>query len=358
MLRIERRIIVTRAVKLIYCILSLLVAFLIGALLFVSAKVNPLSAYGTIISASFGSFKGFSEVIVRAIPLILCGTGVAFAARMLLWNIGCEGQLVMGGVSAAGVALFISPFIPEFLVIPTMILAGFLGGGLWALIPGILKSFWKVNEILTSLMLNYVAIFWFEHLYYGPWRDPEGRGFPGTAIFPQAAHLPRYLGTRIHPGIFFAILAVILVYFIFSFTRWGYEIKVTGENPEAARYAGININRNIGQVMFLSGALAGLAGMAQTGGVFFRLQHGLAAGYGYTGILVAFLSGLNPFLVILVSILFGALFVGGDHLQMSFHIPASIGDVLQASILFCFLGGTALMRYRIKLEKRKNVEDS
>jgi len=352
MLRIEKRLTINRSTKCTYILLSFLTAFIIGALLFLSAKVNPFKAYGIIISASFGSFKGFSEVIVRATPLVLCGIAVAFSARMLLWNIGCEGQLVLGGVSAAGVALFISPFIPDILVIPLMILTGLLGGGLWALIPGILKSFWKVNEILTSLMLNYVAIFWFEHLYYGPWRDPEGRGFPGTAIFPLTAHLPRYPGTRIHLGIVFAVIAVILVYFIFSYTRWGYEIKVTGENPEAARYAGIKINRNIMQVMFLSGAISGLAGMAQTAGVFFRLQQGLASGYGYTGILVAFLSGLNPFLVIIVSILFGALFVGGDQLQMFLHIPASIGDVLQACILFCFLGGTALMRYRIRLKKK------
>lgn len=346
---IENLLSVKKSTKIIIVAVSVLTVIMIGALLFISAGANPLKAYYSLFKAAFGSFYGFSEVLVKAIPLILCGLAVSFAAKSLLWNIGCEGQLIMGGVASSAVALFLPGYVPAFMILPLMVIAGFVGGGLWALIPAVLKTTCKVNEILTSLMLNYVALKWFHHLYYGPWQDPAKRGFPGTAAFIEAAHLPRFFGTRIHFGLVFAILAVFLVYFIFSYTKWGYEINVLGENPEAARYAGIKINKNIVTVMFLSGALAGLAGMAETSGIHHRLQAGLASGYGYTGILIAFLSGLNPFVVVAVSILFGVLSVGGFKVQMIAHVPSSISDVLQAVILYCVVIGSAIIRGRGKL---------
>ncbi|MGQ9631525.1 MAG: ABC transporter permease [bacterium] len=348
-LGIRRRPDVKAWVDLSISLLSVIVALALGAFLLASAGVDPIRAYRVMILGSFGSFYNFSEVLVRATPLILCGLAVGFAAKMLLWNVGGEGQLVMGGIAAAGVALFLSKFIPSSMILPAMIVAGFLGGALWAMIPAVLKAVVGVSEILTSLMLNYVAIFWLEHLFYGPWRDPAGRGFPGTAMFSDVARLPRFFGTRVHLGLAFALLAALFIYLILSYSRWGYEIRVIGESQEAARYAGMNIPKNIILVMSLSGALAGVAGMAETAGIHYRLQQGLAAGYGYAGIIVAFLGRLNPPNIVAIGILLGALFVGGDQLQIASQVPSSISLVLESAILFCVLAGEIAARYRIVL---------
>jgi simple sugar transport system permease protein len=155
--------------------------------------------------------------------MILCGLSVGLAGNMLIWNIGAEGQLVMGGIAGAGVALFGSAYIPAFLVIPVMLVAGILGGACWGLIPGFLKARLQINEIITSLMLNYVAILWLEHLYFGPWRDPAGRGFPGTAMLPDGAWFPRFWGTRIHLGLMLGLGAAVLIWFLLSYTRWGFQ---------------------------------------------------------------------------------------------------------------------------------------
>jgi len=346
---IEKGANITPLTKTFKAFFIVLAALTLGSILFIIAGVNPFKAYITMIGASFGSLYGFSEVLVRATPITLCGLSVAFAAKMLLWNIGAEGQLVMGGIFSAGVALFLSEHIPSFTVIPVMVIAGCVGGGIWASIPAVLKYWKRVDEVLTSLLLNYVAIFLFQNLYYVTWRDPAGRGFPGTAKFPGIAFLPRFFGTRVHLGLVFAVFSVFLIYFIFSYTKWGYEIRVSGESTEAARYAKIKINRNMVLVMFFSGALAGIAGMSEASGIHFRLMEGLASGYGYTGILVAFLSKLNPFLVLTTSILFGALIFGGDHLQVVAQIPSAISTVIQSIILLSVLFGALVTRYRINV---------
>jgi len=331
--------------------LSVLLALIMGGVIFLSVGANPLRAYAVMAVGAFGSFHDFSEVLVKAIPLILCGLAVAISARILLWNIGGEGQLALGGIGAAAVALFLSRHLPPPFVIPSMIVAGFLAGGLWASVAGLLKAKFGVNEILTSLMLNYVAIFWLEHLYFGPWRDPMGMGFPGTAMFPEPAWLPRFPQTRVHLGLLFGIAAAMAIHWTLSRTRWGYEIRVIGENPRAARYAGMNIDRNILWVMFLSGGLAGLAGMAEVSGIHYRLQQGLTVGYGYIGIIVAWLSRLHPGGIILVGIFLAGLLVGGDQLQSVMHLPSSVGMVLEGTLLFFVLGSDFLSRYRIKLTR-------
>jgi ABC-type uncharacterized transport system permease subunit len=196
--------------------LSILVAAILGAFLFLWVGVNPVRAYLEIFKGAFGSPYNFSEVLVRATPLILCGLSVMIAGKMLIWNIGAEGQLVMGGVAGAGVALFLSPHMPAHTVIPAMIFAGFLGGSIWGLIPGFLKARFEVNEIITSLMLNYVAIFWLEHLYFGPWRDPAGRGFPGTAVLPDPSLFPRFFGTRVHLGLIIGLAAALLIWLVLA----------------------------------------------------------------------------------------------------------------------------------------------
>jgi simple sugar transport system permease protein len=322
-----------------------------GGIVFWSAGANPFEAYAVMAVGAFGSLYDISEVLVKAIPLIFCGLAVGLAAKILLWNVGAEGQLAVGGIGSAAIALFLSPFLPPVLVLPCMVIAGFLGGGLWAAITGLLKAKLGVNEILTSLMLNYVAIYWLEHLYFGPWRDPMGMGFPGTAMFPETAWLPRFPQTRVHLGLVFCILAALIILWIFARTRWGYEIRVIGENPKAARLARMNINGYIFWVIFVSGGLAGLAGMAEASGIHYRLQQGLTVGYGYVGIIVACLAKLHPMGILFVAIFLAGLLVGGDQLQAVMHLPSSVGLVLEGTLLFFVLGSDMLSKYRVRLKK-------
>lgn len=345
---LERRLDRSRWAAALVPIASLVLALGFCALILILFGVNPLEAYRVMVEGSLGSGYALSETIVKAIPLMLTGLGVSIAFRMLFWNIGAEGQLAMGGIAAAYVALFLSQRLPSPAVLPLMVVLAILAGAVWAFIPALLRAYIGVNEILTTLMMNYIAILMVEYLYLGPWRDPQGYGFPGTAQFPEAAWLPRLTG-RIHLGIIFAVVAAALLWFILRRTRWGYEIRVIGENPRAARYAGIDIGRNVLLVMLLSGGLAGLAGMAEVAGIARRLYHGLTVGYGYTAIIVAWLANLNPWGVLLVAFLMGALLIGGDQLQVAMGLPEAVALVLQGAILFFVLGGSIFVNYRIRL---------
>jgi simple sugar transport system permease protein len=344
----EKRLTRSRRGAVLVPILSFVLALIFGGIVLLLFGINPLEAYQVMVKGSLGSGYALSETLVKAIPLMLTGLGVSIAFRMLFWNIGAEGQLAWGGIAAAFVALFLSDYVPGFMLIPLMMILAILAGAMWALIPAALKAWIGVNEILTTLMMNYIAILLVEYLYTGPWRDPGGYGFPGTAQFPEAAWLPRLTG-RVHAGLIIAILAAALVWFILSRTRWGYEIRVIGENPKAARYSGMNIARNIVLVMLLSGGLAGLAGMAEVSGIAHRLYQGLTIGTGYTAIIVAWLANLNPWGVLLVAFLMAALLVGGDQIQIALGLPAAVAGVLQGAILFFVLGGSIFVNYRVRI---------
>lgn len=359
--KLEKRLERSRLAEWLVPILSLLAALLLGAVILALAGANPWETYRAMFVGAFGSTYAFSETLVKAIPLMICGLAVSVAFRMLFWNIGAEGQLAMGGFAAAGVALFLpqyAPNMPSWLLLLAMGLAGFAMGALWGLIPALLKAYLQVNEIIITLMMNYVAVLWIEYLFYGPWKDPQGYGFPGSAPFIKAAWLPRWPGTRVHLGLLFAILAAFFIWVMLVRTKWGYEIRVIGENPRAARYAGINLVRNILLVMILSGGLAGLAGMAEVAGISHRLQKGLTAGYGFTAIIVAWLGRLNPWGVLLVAVLLAGLLVGGDQLQITMGLPASVALVLQGAILFLMLGGAFLVEYRVRIMRRPDVSAS
>jgi ABC-type uncharacterized transport system permease subunit len=359
--RVERRLERSRAAGILVPIISLVLALLFGALLLLLSGVNPWETYRAMLEGAFGTpelwgqgnFYNLTETLVKAIPLMLAGLAVSIAFRMLFWNIGAEGQLAMGGFAAAGVALFFPeqfPWIPGWAYLPLMALAGFLGGAVWGLIPAALKAYLRVNEIITTLMMNYIAVLWVEHLFYGPWKDPQGYGFPGTAQFPEYAWLPRVFG-RVHWGIFFG-LAALFIWLVLDRTKWGYEIRVIGENPNAARYSGMGLAANIMLLMLLSGGLAGLAGMSEVAGIAHRLQKGLTVGYGYTAIIVAWLGKLNPWMVLVVALLLAALLVGGDQIQISMGLPASMALVLQGAILFFVLGGDIFTQYRVRIIRR------
>ncbi len=345
--RIERRAAPTTGVAALVPLVSIMLALVLGALLLLLSGQNPLVVYGVMFNGAFGSLNGIAETIVKTIPLSLAALGVGIAFRMLLWNIGAEGQLYFGAIAATGLALYVMPWAPAVVLLPMMVLAGFVGGALWGLIPGALRAFLNVNEIITSLMLNYVAILFSEYLVHGPWRNPQGLGFPGTRTLPEAAWLPRLSPTRVHLGVLLSVIVAGVLFVILRRTWWGYEIRVIGENPRAARYAGINIPRNMLLVMAVSGGLAGIAGMSEVAGIAHQLQRSLSPGYGYTAIIVAWLARLNPWSTLVVAFLFAGLLVGGDQLQISMGLPAAIAPMLQGTILFCLLGGEVLSRYRI-----------
>jgi simple sugar transport system permease protein len=366
--KLERRMEPSRTANILVPILSIVLALVAGGVLLLIVGVNPLETYKAMVQGAFGSAYSISETLVRATPLMLTGLAVSIAFRMLFWNIGAEGQLAMGAFAASGVAIFLPKAVPgisAWVLLPLMLAAGFIGGALWGLIPAALKAFLSVNEIITSLMLNYVAILWIQYLYYGPWKDPLGFGFPGTAPFVETAWLPRLKDTewlpqlfntgRLHWGLVLAIVAAVLVWLILDRTRWGYEIKIIGENPRAARYAGISIARNILLVMIISGGLAGLAGFVQVAGISHRLQQGIVVGDGYTAIIIAWLARLNPFGVLIVAVLMAALFVGGDQIQITMGLPAAVALVLQGAILFFVLGGNFFTQYRIRWTSRQAI---
>ena len=361
-LKLQKRLEPSKTISYLVPVASFVLALLFGAVLLALAGANPWQTYRAMLEGAFGTpaqwsqgeFYALTETLVKATPIMLTGLGVSIAFRMLFWNIGAEGQLVMGGFAAGAVALWaptLLPFIPPWAYLPLMFVAGFLGGALWGLIPATLKAYLRVNEIITTLMLNYIAILWVQHLYYGPWKDPQGYGFPGTAQFPEYAWLPRLTG-RLHWGLIIALVAAAFIWLVLDRTRWGYEIRLIGENQVAARYAGISITRNVILVMLLSGGLAGLAGMTEVAGISHRLQQGLAVGYGFTAIIVAWLAKLNPWGVILVSILLAGLLVGGDQIQIVMGLPASMALVLQGAILFFMLGGDIFTGYRFRVLRR------
>jgi ABC-type uncharacterized transport system permease subunit len=343
---LEKRAQSSRLASGIVPILSILLALAIGAIIIALTGANPWEAYREMFLGAFGSGYALSETLVKTIPLILCSLGVGMAFRATLWNIGAEGQLYMGAFAAGGVALAF-PQGQGWWLIPLMLVSSFAAGALWGLIPGYLKARLNVNEIITSLLLNYVAILFFQYWIYGPWKDPMGYGFPYTAPFGEGAWLPAFLGTRIHMGLAFALLAAIVIYFFLKSTRIGYEIRVIGENPQAARYAGMNIPGTILLVFAISGGLAGLAGMGEVSGVIHRLQPAISPGFGYTAIIVAWLSRLDPWLTVLVSFLFGGLLVGGYSVR-AFGLSESLTLVIQGLILFFLLGGDILTRYRLR----------
>mgnify|MGYP001037786153 CR=1 FL=1 len=344
----EKRQEVSRTIRVLVPVFSLLFALVFGAILLLMSGVNPGTAYAAMAEGAFGDPQSLAETLVKAIPLMLTGLGVSIAFRMLFWNIGAEGQLAMGGLAATGVALYATDYLPGWSILPAAVLLGMLAGALWAAIPALLRAYLQVNETITTLMMNYVAILLVSHVYHGPWRDPDGYGFPGTARFPEVAWLPRIYG-RAHAGVFFAIIAAAILWFVLQRTKWGFELRITGENPKAARYIGIDIPKLIVVAMMVSGGLCGLAGVCEVAGVMRRLQQGLTVGYGYTAIIVAWMSQLNPWGVLIIAFLLAGLLVGGDQIQMAMGLPAAMGLVLQGALLFPMLGGSLFAEYKLRV---------
>jgi len=295
-------------------------ALVLGGIVLMVVGGDPIRAYAFMAKAAFGDIGVFSDTLVKATPLILVSLAAVVAFRMRLWNIGAEGQFYLGAFGASLVVL--TPILPPetspWLMIPAMMIMGMLAGALWGFIPGYLKAKYNVNEIISTLMMNYIAVAWNNYFIFDVWSEggfQMSRQFPKTAWLPRltdySAQVPMFRGLTIHLGFVIALIAAGVVWWIMYRSRWGYEIRLIGDNPRAARYAGINIVRNTILVMMLSGALAGLGGMLEISGVVHRLQGAISSGYGFTGIIIAWLAKLNPILVVPISILFGGLLLAG-----------------------------------------------
>lgn len=339
--------------KRIFFLFSLILAsFFIFGLILILIKKNPILIYKTIFSSTFRDFYSFSEVLVKSTPLMLTGFSVLIAIRINLWNIGAEGQLVVGAILSSIFSLYLTNYFPDCLHLPLALLMSLVGGAIWAFFPIILKLKWKINEIISSLLLNYVAIILMEHLYFGPLRDPMGFGFPGTAIFPQSVWLPRLWQTRISMAFFLVLFLIIIFYLFLEKTPWGYKVKVIGENPNAAHYAHFPQKKLLFFLFLLSGSIAGLAGGEEVLGIHRRLQQGLAVGYGYDGIIVAFLAQKNPLLISIVSIFLSILKVGAEEVQSIFHLSASFTQILEGFILLSFLMAKTISEFKLSWVKK------
>jgi simple sugar transport system permease protein len=329
---------------------AVLLGALAGGLLVQLSGYSAFIAFAAILDGSFGGTYPISQTLAAAIPLATIALGTAVAFRVQLWNIGGEGQFYMGAFGATAVELIGAPAgWPAIVLLPAMLVAGFVGGAAWALVPAWLRAWHGVNEIITTLMLNYVAILWVNYLVYGPLKDPQGHNFPFSPRFPDSATFARMGDGQLHTGLFVPIIGAVVLLLLMSRTRWGYELRVVGENAEAARYAGINVRRTMLSAMLVSGGMAGIAGMVQVAGIIHLLNGQLSNSYGYTAIVIAWLARLHPLAILLVSVLFGALVNGGYAVSQE-GIPQALGAVLQGMILFFVLGvGDVFTRYRLRV---------
>jgi len=314
---------------------AVLLSLVVGAFLIMLVQVNPLDAYGALAKGALGTVRAVTQVALRSVPLLLIGLGLLLAFRCKVWNIGAEGQFFMGALAATWVGLSFGSW-PAWVVLPAMLVAAGLAGAAWGAIPGLLKARRGTSEIVTSLLLNYVAILFVSYLVRLPMKDPQYY-LPQSAPLGDAATLFLIPGTRLHAGLLIALVCVPLVYLVLWKTPFGYRLRVVGANPTAARYAGIDVAAHVVAAMVLSGGLAGVAGMIEVAGVHHRLMTGISPGFGYTGIVVALLGRLHPIGVLLAAYFFSSLTIGADSMQRVVGLPVALTDIIQALVVLFVL---------------------
>ena len=336
-------VILQRAVAVRAPALAMLGALLVFTLLLALAGKDPFRAYFDTLVYLFGNAYGFSELIVRMIPLLLTAVAVALPTRIGLINVGGEGQLYMGAWGATAGALTFSDQ-PAVILLPVITLFGIIGGGVWALIPGILRALRLVNETISTLLLNYIAPLIVTFFIFGPWRSPESASYPQSPAFADAARLPSFFHSRIHAGLIYAMVCLAIYGFVMNRTRFGLEVRAIGGNAEAARRLGIPVFRYMLIVMFAAGGVAGLAGMAEVSAIQGRLVSEISPGYGFIGFLVSWLADGNAGGIIVMSFLFAVISSVGDILQITQGLPYAVINILMAFILFIVIarrrGGT------------------
>jgi general nucleoside transport system permease protein len=337
--------------------LGVIAALLISAMILLFLKTNPVVAYAAMFQGAFGSINGWSQSLVKATPLLLVGLGVCIAFRASVINVGGEGQIILGALAGTWFALTF-PDLPGFVLIPGCMTAGFLAGAFWGFIPGFLKARYKVNEILSTIMMNSIALQFMNFLLQGPMMDPEGIAagtfLAQSARLPPASWLARLIPrTMLHSGVYVALIFAILVYIFLWRTTIGYQIRAVGLNPRASRYSGINVPFNQMLSLTIAGGLSGLAGVIEVMGVHRRILEGLTGGYGFTGIVAALLGSLHPLGMLPASVLFGGLLVGANTMQRAVQIPAALINAILGLIVL-FVSGSALWIHQI-IKKRKTA---
>ena len=350
-LRLEPRAQASRHMRYLSPLLAVALTLLGGLVVFAALGKDPVVGFKVYFIQPLGDLYGVSELLLKATPLMLIGVGLAVGFRASVWNIGAEGQFILGAIFATGVALYAPPGLPTWVMLPLMALAGAAGGGLWAAVPAWLRTRFRTNEILVSLMLVYVAQLLASWLVHEPWKDPDGFNFPQTKLFAESALLPILVpGTRLHAGFLLALAALVAGYVFLQRSFMGFQLQVAGQAEDAARYAGFSAQRAVWVGLLAGGAMAGLAGMAEVAGPVGQLTSHVSAHYGFAAIIVAFVGRLHPVGIGLASLLMALLFLGGEQAQQYLHLPSSISKVFQGLLLFFLLAADLFIGYRIRLQ--------
>lgn len=348
---LEARPEASRAAILLAPVLATLATLVAGFVVFEALGKDPIAAFHAFFIQPVATRYGVGELLLKASPLMLIATGLAIGYRANVWNIGAEGQLTLGAIAGGGVALAAGSIpIPPALLLPAMVAAGAFCGMAWAAIPAWLRTRFNANEILTSLMLVYVANLFLSWLVHGPWRDPDGYNFPQSKLFTDAALLPNLLsGTRLNAGLPIALAVVAIAWLFIRRSVWGFEMRVAGKAPAAAAYAGISSTRNVWLGMLAGGACAGIAGVNEAAGPIGQLLPSMSPGYGFAAIIVAFVGRLHPLGIVFASLLMSLLYLGGESAQVNLALPSAVTGLFQGTLLFFLLATDVLVNYRLRL---------
>lgn len=334
-------------------VVAVVFALAVGGVIISLAGVNPVIAYWHLFYGAFGTTTNIFDTLLRTTPLLLAGIGLAISFRCNLISIGAEGQMVVGGVFATSVGLAMVGYPPVLVILLSMI-AGFVGGGLYGFIPGILKAKFGTSEIINTIMLNYIAIHMLSFLLDGPLRDP-GSYFPQSALLERAIWFPRFFGSRLHVGFLLGLLAIVVYYVLMFKLPLGYKIRAVGYNPKAAEYAGISVTKGIVIAMVLSGGFAGIAGVSEVFGVHHRLYNEFSAGLGFDALAVALLGQLHPLGVFMAALFFGALRVGTLAMQRAIQIPIAMVYVIQGISILFILMDKFFQYYLVTVRKKRKL---
>ena len=346
--RIEQRPEPSARMRVAAPILATALTLLVGSIVFAALGHSPLATLHAFFIAPLSSMNGLSEWLLKASPLILIACGLAVGFRANVWNIGAEGQLIIGAIAASGVGLFY-PDPESVLLLPLMFVAGALAGMGWAAIPAFLRARMNTNEILVTLMLTYIAVLFLSWLVHGPWRDPAGFNYPQTALLPPAAMFePFDYAYRLNGSVFITVVAVVAMWLFTDRSFLGYKMSVSGAAPLAARYAGFRESAAVWTGLLAGGAAAGIAGMAEAAGPLGQLSSQISPGYGFAAIIVAFIGRLNAFGIVLGGLLMSLLFLGGDSVQMTLGLPSALTRIFQGILLFFLLAADFFIFYRIR----------
>lgn len=330
---------------------SILFGIFLSGLLIAALGFDPFATFSALIVGAFGSANALTNTITIAIPLAITALGLAIAFRMKFWNIGGEGQIIMGCVFATFVSHNMPESTPGVVLILLMGAAGFLGGAIWAMIPGFFRVFSRTNETLFTLMMNYIALSIVQFLHYVLWRDPAAKGFPKIKAIQLQAHLPVLFGVQI--GWIVALVLAVIVFLLIRKTKLGYEIRVVGESAPTANYAGMNVKKVMLTGVILSGGIVGLAGMVKLAGSVYTLSPAITGNAGFTAIVIAWLSGLSAPIILVVSVLIAALEQGAQVIQIKLNVPSAVAAIIQGMILMSALGGEFFLRYNVIRDKKK-----